>query len=456
MRQAALQPLQHGDEPSHFFGGGNSLRSGTRGFRADIDNVSTLLLEFQGAGEGAVGVQEFSAIAEGIGGHVQYAQQQGAFAEFDFALLQFPVVELSHRASNFALLTLLVGEGAVRRGRFVRFRGAVRTLFGKTMGNPFAPKFGTFSSNENFDDIDDLGKGLDGKSVPTAAERTARDNQAAWAVKLVKDFGGRSGTGAFTGIDRGKVAAQLPVRIADPTKINQANTWLCGVTSVIRAWAQDSPVDYAWLGIQLYDTGRGRLGKGQMLGQVITPSLDLRRSPVPSGMEEADWVILASVHECLTKQFGSGVQDAFGVLGGRNYTSDEGFLHYRAWQTAQEVVAAYRATGYRNVIDNTAYTSNKGIRDLEKANDYLRQGYRVSLLINARLLEDSTIGTQGLIGSSDHWVGMLEAINVIGDYVLPFKVFSWGKQRRVPGAGERIAFKDFMKEFFGFVAARMY
>jgi hypothetical protein len=326
------------------------------------------------------------------------------------------------------------------------------------MSSPLAPRLADkpFGSNDSFDDLDDLGTRLAGKSVPTPAEKTARDNDARWAKKLVKDFAAQSGTGLFPNVTRESLVWQLLQRIDDPTMINQSNTWLCGVTSVVRAWAQDSPVDYAWLGIQLFTLGRGRLGKGSMLGEVITPSADLRRSGVPAGMDEADWMILASVHECLTKKFGSVFQDALGKIGGRNYTTDEGFLHYRAWQTAEEVAGAYRATGYKNVIDNTTYKTNKNIADLQKANEYLRAGYRVSLLINMRLLTDNQIGTQALVASSDHWVGMLETVNVIGDYVMAFKVFSWGKERRVPQKGDRMMIQDYVKEFYGFVAARMY
>jgi hypothetical protein len=314
------------------------------------------------------------------------------------------------------------------------------------MGGSLTPKPGKFSSNDSFDDIDQLGAVLDGQSVPSATEAAARNANAAWALKLLKDFAARPGTSALWSYSRQVIADQLAIRVNDPTKLNQADTYLCGVTSVVRAWAQDSPVDYAWLGIQLYDLGRGRLGKGEMLGKVVSPSVELRRSALPTGMEAADWMILASVHE------------ACNIAGVNNYTKDEGPLHSKAWQYAREVVAAYKAAGYKNVIDHTdnLHANNFGINDLEKANEYLRQGYRVSLLINDRLLYDNQIGTQALVATSDHWVGMLETLNVIGEYIMAFKVFSWGEPRRVPQNGNRVLAADFFKEFYGFVAARMY
>jgi hypothetical protein len=325
------------------------------------------------------------------------------------------------------------------------------------MGSPFKFTYGQkFSSNENFDDLDELDAYTLGGPAKTQLE--ARNKDAAWALKLVSNFKAQSSASAFQWpMQRADVADQLAIRVNDPTKINQRNTWLCGVTSVMRAWAQDDPIDYAWLGIQLYNNGRGRIGRGAMLGQIVEPSLDLRRSSIPVDMKAADWIVLASVHESLTKKYGSCWQDVIGAfVGGRNYTSDEGLGHYRAWQTVEEVVAAYKATGYKSVVDNTSCTSNKGIQDLERANQYLKDAYQVSLLINDRLLGDSTIGTQALVATSDHWIGMLERINVIGDYIFAFNVFSWGQKRRVPQSGDKILASDFFKEFYGFVAARYY
>src|SRR5215468_3992931 len=128
-------------------------------------------------------------------------------------------------------------------------------------GSSIAPRQGTFSTNDSFDDIDKL-------DAYWKADQTPPNPKAAWALKLVNDFAAKPQGSAFWRHRRRDVAAQLKVRANDPTKINQADTWLCGVTSFVRAWAQDTPVDYAWLGIQLYDLGRGRLGRGELLGKV--------------------------------------------------------------------------------------------------------------------------------------------------------------------------------------------
>jgi len=94
-------------------------------------------------------------------------------------------------------------------------------------GSSIAPRYGTFSNNASFDDLDQLSQTLNQKSVPTAAEVQARNADAAWALKLVNDFASRPGGSSFWSYQRPAVANQLAVRVNDPTLINQAQTWLC-------------------------------------------------------------------------------------------------------------------------------------------------------------------------------------------------------------------------------------
>jgi hypothetical protein len=314
------------------------------------------------------------------------------------------------------------------------------------------------NTNESFDDLDQLDRVMKGKSIATAAETQTLAQKQKWALTLVAEFATKDGANVWPSLGRFTVSMGLVTRINDPTKINQGFQNLCGVTSVVRAWAQDCPVDYAWLGIQLFETGVGRFGRGQMQGEIIRPSADLKKSAVPKGMHQTDWLILASVHETLVKKHGHAMQDALGAFGGLNYTKDEGFLAYRAWQNPSEVVAAFKATGYSNVIDNTSPTTHKGINDLQQANNLMRDGWRVSLLINARMLDDR-FGTQAkLVSSSDHWVGMTELINVMGEYTYPFNVYSWGKSMRVPSDSkvDKMKTADLLLNFYGFVAGRPY
>ncbi|MCC6365192.1 MAG: hypothetical protein IT165_16890 [Bryobacterales bacterium] len=129
------------------------------------------------------------------------------------------------------------------------------------------------------------------KAACTDAEQEKNNKDFEWACKLVEDFKKQPAGSVWPNLNRDKVAGGLCERVIDSTRINQSQTWLCGATSAVRAWADDFPVDYAWLGIQLFNTGRGRLGRGKMLGEIIESSLDLRRSSVPAGMPHPDWLI---------------------------------------------------------------------------------------------------------------------------------------------------------------------
>ena len=95
-RQLTAQALQHRKKTTQFLGRRDTRGFGPRGFRADIDNVGALLFHFDGARKGAVGVQIFSAVREGVRRDVQHAEDRRAFAQLDLTRLQFPVIELSH------------------------------------------------------------------------------------------------------------------------------------------------------------------------------------------------------------------------------------------------------------------------------------------------------------------------------------------------------------------------
>src|SRR5690349_226344 len=66
---------------------------------------------------------------------------------------------------------------------------------------------------------------------------------------------------AFPNISRADVVSGLRARIASPVKIDQANTSLCGAASLMYCLASRKPDVYAQYVAELYQTGKGRLGK---------------------------------------------------------------------------------------------------------------------------------------------------------------------------------------------------
>jgi hypothetical protein len=285
------------------------------------------------------------------------------------------------------------------------------------------------------------------------------------AQQLVKDFKERGvqarradeciKDSIWLNVCRNKVADGLDERILEPNKIDQRNTNVCGIAAFVRDWAEDDPIGYAWLGISLYEAGWGRIGKGSMLGKVVKPSSQLKNSPIPyqenyytnghaREMNHADWIILASVRESFNSVMAYTANDPLEMLSGMTLPS--------------EVVKAFKAAGYTNVVDKTSWALGEGFDNVQEASDRFKNKEKVVLLINMRMLKDDTIDTQAAVGTSNHWVGLQSPIELklVGkDYrVSGFDVFTWGEKRRVPQAMSDFAFTAFLKNYYGFIAAK--
>jgi hypothetical protein len=274
----------------------------------------------------------------------------------------------------------------------------------------------------------------------------------AWAHELINQFASRVGESVWLNVrDRGLVAAGLHARVDNPDTIDQGATNVCGIVGFMRNWAKDDPVDFAWLGIQLYETGRGRVGRGQFCGKVVAPSPELKNHSVPQGMDPADWITLASTREAFNSVFKYPDPFIGETLSAINFPSD--------------VVAGFKAAGYTHVTDRTSWNKSVGYDNANDASDKFLQDYRVVLLINARLLNDDTARTQAVVPTSDHWVGLCSEIGmnlwwhrdapVEADRVgVRLKVNSWGKPVSVPNNGDYLPLKTFVNHYYGFVAAK--
>ena len=267
------------------------------------------------------------------------------------------------------------------------------------------------------------------------------------------DASGCTKNSIWLNVCRNKVADGLLERIMDPNKINQNHTNICGIAAFVRDWAQDDPAGYAWLGISLYEAGWGRIGRGSKLGQKVQPSPSLKNSPIPffdhgngrgTEMNHADWVVLASVREALNDVFGYSAADLLEPLEGLT--------------TPGEVVKAFKAAGYTSVIEKTSWASGEGFDNIKEASNLHATGWRVALLINERMLHDDLIDTQASVATANHWVGLQTTIDLQlagRDYIVsPFLVFTWGQVKRVPERLANIPFPAFLKNYYGFVAAK--
>jgi hypothetical protein len=289
------------------------------------------------------------------------------------------------------------------------------------------------------------------------------------ALRLIKEFKARGAQpsptnpcakdGIWLNVCRNKVADGLENRIYFPNNLNQLSTNICGVAAFVRQWIIDDPVGFAWLGISLYETGCGYLGRGKYHGKVIRPSKELLNSTIPNTpiknrpgilleksleMNHADWIVMASIREEFNSIF--------------DYSADEGIFAIKAWNFPSEVIATFKAAGYVNVVDDTSWSKTKGWENLIEASNKFQNKWRVVLLINARMLDDKTINTQAFIDTSDHWVGLQSAIHLtlVGSEhrIAQFKVFTWGKEKKVPAASSDVPLNALLKNYYGYIAAK--
>jgi hypothetical protein len=288
-----------------------------------------------------------------------------------------------------------------------------------------------------FTDADQLGpkKGLGAQSAASIAA----------ARRIIADF--RTGSRrAFIHLDRAKVADGLDARLADPNSFNQGGTWLCGIATFVRVWAFDHPVEYVKLATDLFEKGEGRLeGHVKYAAKPIKPTDALKACPPRPDMQQADWIVLASIREAFNDVF--------------NYTDNEGIFRIKAWNFPSDVEREFRAGGYTRVINKANGLRSAGYDNLMEAVDLYDKDWRVILLINSRLLNQTDIGGAGLINHSNHWIGLDSDVTVItfGDkpMVQPFDVYSWNGPYKIPRWNKPIPLTTFNDSYFGFVAGHV-
>lgn len=293
--------------------------------------------------------------------------------------------------------------------------------------DPFsAPKFKSTRT--------DSGNGAFEPSVPIGMEPPRRRARQAptdqeRAKSLIDEFAERIGIGVFPSVARRDVAAGLKERIDDPGKINQSMTSLCGPASILFDLAGAKPLTYAQFGIDLYEVGVANIGKLH-----IVPGADLRVYAPPAGIDAADWITLASIRD-----------------------SENWFFDYEAVGNElagitlpHELADWFRSVGYTDVRNDTNLVINKDEANAREASNLFQRGFRVSLFIGANLLEKPGSGSP----TADHWVVLVSPIRFEAG-TIEMHVFSWGNgRRRVPLQGVLLT-DAFLKNYYGYVAARM-
>lgn len=288
-----------------------------------------------------------------------------------------------------------------------------------------------------------------------------------FAKDLVKEHLKGTGNGVYwPKVREEEVAAGLTERVDSPDTVYQSAANVCGMAAFVHDLLETDPVLYVWLTIYLFKTARGRLGRGSE-SLVITASIETRSSPLPNGINHADWVILASLRDYSNKVLRYGYNTKIpilsdipilGILGGSSIAEPIAGIN---WPKDLEVLL--RGAGFSKVVNAADTMRLAGYNNWQKAGEYYSAGYQVMLLISNSMLTGGKPTT-----TAEHWVTLESPIedNMFAfegsspEYKtgVNFTIFNPATRSRyrVPTLPTKyVILNQIVNNFYGFVAARM-
>lgn len=295
-----------------------------------------------------------------------------------------------------------------------------------------------------------------------AAEATRQ-----FAKDLVREHLKGAGNGVYwPKVKEELVAGGLIHRVDNPDAVYQSAANVCGMAAFVHDLLETDPVLYVWLGIHLFKSAKGKLGRGKE-GLEITASIETRSSPLPNGINHADWVLLASLRDYSNKVLRYGYNTKIPIL------SDIPILGILGQPSVAEPIAGInwpkdlevllRGAGFTKVVNAASTTSLAGYKNWQRAGEYYEAGYQVMLLISNAML---TGGKPTL--TAEHWVTLESAIEedmfaFEGNSVelktgVNFTIFNPATKSRykVPAPPSKyVILLQIVNNFYGFVAARM-
>lgn len=227
------------------------------------------------------------------------------------------------------------------------------------------------------------------------------------ALQLVTDFRNRTSDPKFI-VDKTKFATRMEELIDDPTKVDQADLFLCGPAAFLRVWIGNDPVGFAKYGIQLFEEGRGYIGSKK-----IKPSSALRNTTWSSSWAKAaEWVTMSSLRDSENAVF--------------DYTGkpDEEF---DGATSPGEMVEWLQATGlYEMVSEKASIFSTEDLVYLKAAKPSARVD--VLLFINANLLQGTKSKPEHwfLGETANHYIVLYKPVRYSGDDAI-LEYWSWGE-----------------------------
>ncbi len=248
------------------------------------------------------------------------------------------------------------------------------------------------------------------------------------ATPIIDAFAAGTGGGVFLNIARNDVVAGLRTRVEDPTTLNQSASSLCGPAALLFCLLNDHPDIYAQYIVDLYTTGRGKLGT-----LIVGPSIACRLYKPGNKIAAVDWIGLASLRDSENSalDYGSVEDTTAGIT------------------MPHSLAAWFRAIGYQDVHNKTNVFFTKGRSDIDDCDTLQTHGRWVSLFINDNMLEAHSDQSRSF--SPNHWV-VLKSGAVVQKDALQISVFTWGDIQQVP-LGRPLPVKYFCRNFYGYVSA---
>jgi len=249
------------------------------------------------------------------------------------------------------------------------------------------------------------------------------------ALVKVNEFDRRSSSTEWNKITKAQLVDGMKKRLSDPNLIDTEVVNLCGPGAFFRCLAEDDPVMYVQAIISLYETNSGMIGSRK-----FTSSSSLRRAEVPKGMDQVDWILLASLRD-----------DENSIL---NYDNASGTTSGLTMPSG--LAKWFNQANYTGVTNDTNVFFTKNLDHIKKASSLRAKGNRGCLLIDGNMLE---VANQNNMSTyPDHWVVLMSNVTVDASNNISLKVHSWGKIMPVPQMGTMSA-DTFCKSYYGYVAA---
>jgi hypothetical protein len=248
-----------------------------------------------------------------------------------------------------------------------------------------------------------LGLGVGGKPK----KRPNRPADLPGAVAKITQFKGRTGSGAWTKLDRAAVADRLIELVNDPDKLNQGSLGVCGAAAFFNVWIEADPLAFVAYATSLYDTGQGMIGSleveagSDLRGQdyaVLRPKLNPDVPP-------ADWMVMSALRDSENFIFdfeGTPQEDFSGGTSGGEIAS---------WLRATQL--------FSRVSDDTAPILGEDLAQAKTLNPTANR--KVILFIDTNMVD-----TTRAKGKSKHFVNLRSKVSQLANGNVDFTYWTWG------------------------------